>query len=184
MLYTILYISNADRAFNNEEVKELVTESRNWNRLHGITGFLAYVEGILDGQTRCQFIQVVEGEKSDMDDVFTIIKEDPRHKDICVLKEGYIKERKFKSWNMGFERLCLNSNPKLKLFFSMNLSMLSEDGDVENNLLIQFMKTFYNQKEQSDKALYADSAKNQAFNRHTLRSCNRSWHNRMNRKSL
>ena len=151
MFYTILYISNAHRAFNDEELEELVTESRNWNRLHGITGFLAYVEGVIDGETKCQFIQVVEGEKNDVDDVFTIIKEDPRHKDICVLKEGYIKQRKFISWNMGFERLDINSNPNLERFFSMNHSMLSEDGDLEDNILIQFMKTFYDQQEQTDK---------------------------------
>ncbi|MEJ7557070.1 MAG: BLUF domain-containing protein [Pedobacter sp.] len=153
MLYTILYISNAERAFNNTELQELVSESRTWNSLHGITGFLAYVEGVLDGETRCQFIQVIEGKKSDMEDVFTIIEQDPRHQDICVIKEGYINKRKFESWNMGFERLHLISNPKLELFFSMNLSVLSEDGDLDNNVLIDFMKTFYDQKEQSRRDL-------------------------------
>jgi hypothetical protein len=33
----------------------------------------------------------------------------------------------------------------------MNHSMLSEDGDLEDNILIQFMKTFYDQQEQTDK---------------------------------
>jgi hypothetical protein len=153
MLYTILYISNADRAFDNEELDELVLESRAWNSLHGITGFLAYVEGVCDGKTRCQFIQVVEGTKRDIEDVFTIIKQDPRHQDICVIKEGAIKERKFDSWNMGFERLHLNSNPQLELFFSMNLSLLAADGDLDDNILIQFMKTFYDQNKQPSRNL-------------------------------
>jgi hypothetical protein len=148
MLYTILYISNADRAFDNEELDELVSESRVWNSQHGITGFLAYVEGVLDGKTKCQFIQVVEGTKKDIEDVFTIIKQDPRHHNICVIKEGSIRERKFDSWNMGFERLHLNSNSQLELFFSMNLSLLAEDGDLDDNILIQFMKTFYDQNKQ------------------------------------
>jgi hypothetical protein len=153
MLYTILYISNADRAFSSQELDELVWESRAWNSLHGITGFLAYVEGVLDGKTKCQFIQVLEGKKRDIEDVFNVIKQDPRHQDICVLKEGYIKERKFDSWDMGFERLHLNSNPELELFFSMNLSMLSEEGDLEDNILIQFMKTSYDQNEQINRNL-------------------------------
>jgi hypothetical protein len=155
MLYTILYISTAERAFNNKELEELLLESRIWNILHGITGFLAYVEGVLEGKTKCQFIQVVEGETNDIEDVFDIIKHDCRHQDICVIKEGYIEERKFNSWNMGFERLNINSNPALKLFFSMNLSMLSENGNLDNNILIKFMKTFYDQKELSDKDLHA-----------------------------
>ena len=153
MLYTILYISNADRAFDSEELDKLVSESRDWNSIYGITGFLAYVEGVLNGKTRCQFIQILEGKKRHVEDVINIIKQDTRHQDICVLKEGYIKARKFDSWNMGFERIHLNSDPKLKLFFSMNLSLLSEDGDLDNNILIQFMKTFYDENKQLHKSL-------------------------------
>ncbi|MEJ7557477.1 MAG: BLUF domain-containing protein [Pedobacter sp.] len=153
MLYTKLYISNADRAFNNDELEELVSESRTWNSRHGITGFLAYVEGVLDGKIRCQFIQVVEGLKSNIEEVFSNIKHDPRHRDIYVIKEGIINTRQFGSWNMGFERLNLSTNPELQLFFSMDLLMLSVTGDIDNNILMQFMKTFYDQKEQSDKDL-------------------------------
>jgi hypothetical protein len=165
MIYTLLYISTAERAFNNNELEELVSESRTWNSRHGITGFLAYVEGVSEGETNCQFIQVVEGEKKDMEEVLTIIKEDPRHKNICVIKEGYINERKFDSWNMGFECLNINSDPALKAFFSMNLAMLSEDGDLDNNILMRFMKAFYDQKEKLEKELHhSDNIQQHAFN--------------------
>jgi hypothetical protein len=169
MLYTLLYISTAERAFNNKELEELVTESRAWNSLHGITGFLAYVEGVSEGETNCQFIQVIEGEKKDMEEVLTIIEEDPRHKNIFVIKEGYINERKFDSWNMGFERLNINSTPALKAFFSMNLAMLSENGNLDNNILMRFMKTFYDQKENSKKELHhSDNIKQHAYNLPTI----------------
>ena len=175
MLYTILYISTPSKSFDDKELQELVTESRDWNRLHGITGFLAYVEGILDGKTKSQFLQIVEGEKGDIEEVFSIIKADPRHKDLSVLKEGYIKYRKFDSWNMGFERLHINSNPELEVFFSMNLSMLSEEGDLDNNILFKFMKMFYDQKEQSDQNVSRFSLKQYIYSNVLILISYSSW---------
>jgi hypothetical protein len=146
MLYTILYTSHAIKAFNNMELTEIVNESRIWNHAHDITGCLAYVEGVLNGDVLCQFIQVLEGEESEVKKIFTKIQSDARHLDLSVIKEGNIRSRKFSDWRMGFEQIQLNDNPILQTFFSMNTTVLAESGDTEDHILMQFMKSFCDQK--------------------------------------
>jgi hypothetical protein len=146
MLYTILYMSHAVKAFDKTELSEIVNESRIWNHAHDITGCLAYVEGILNGDVLCQFIQVLEGDKNEVKDIFNKIQSDERHLHVSVIKEGFIRNRKFHDWRMGFEEIQLKDNPILHSFFSMNPTLLAEDGDTENHILMQFLKSFCDQK--------------------------------------
>jgi hypothetical protein len=146
MLYTILYTTNANRSFTNEELQRLNKASRNWNRSHNVTGCLAYIEGVLDGNTRCQIIHVLEGSKGDVENIFNQIKLDMRQKNLSVVKVGFIKSRKFNDWTMGCERIQLNDNPFLEGFFFLNNRVLSQDGSLEENILMQFMKSFSNQQ--------------------------------------
>jgi hypothetical protein len=146
MLYTILYLSNAKMVFNDDQLSEILNESITWNGSHGITGFLAYIEGVLNDNTKCQFIQVLEGMKSDVEEIFAKIKLDSRHREIIVIKEGHIINRKFSLWKMGFERIHFSLNPMLQHFFSMNTILLASDGNLEDNILMEFMKSFYDQE--------------------------------------
>jgi hypothetical protein len=147
MLYTILYTSGANEPFDTEDLVELAFQAKKWNNSHSITGCLAYVEGVLNGKTKCQFLQVMEGSKSDVDGVFAKIKFDTRYKDIVMIKEGRIDKRKFSAWKMCVERIELDNNSILQHFFSMDSETLSEDGDVDDNMLMEFMKSFYDQKQ-------------------------------------
>jgi hypothetical protein len=147
MLYTILYLSKAKMVFNDDQLSEILNESITWNGSHNLTGFLAYIEGVLNEDTKCQFIQVLEGMRSDVEDIFAKIKLDSRHRDIIIIKEGHIINRKFSQWKMGFERLHFSLNPKLQHFFLMNPIVLAADGNLNDNVLMQFMKSFYDQKQ-------------------------------------
>jgi hypothetical protein len=147
MLYTILYTSRAKWPFQKHELLELVNDSQIWNSFKSITGCLAYVEGVLNGDTLCQFIQVLEGSEAEVREVFANIKLDSRHIDVSLIKEGKIDRRKFGAWKMGFEQIQLGDNPILQDFFSMDSVVLSADGDTDSNLLMEFMKSFCDQKE-------------------------------------
>ena len=146
MLYTILYTSSANRTFDEDELVDLLVRLRTWNDSHSITGCLAYVEGLLNGNGQCKFIHVLEGSKSNVQEVFAEIKRDSRYSDLTLIKEGKIEQRKFATWKMGVDRIRLSDNPVLQYFFSMNSDILSKDGDAENNMLMDFMRAFYNQK--------------------------------------
>jgi hypothetical protein len=143
MLYTILYLSKARKAFNAHELTILLNQSRIWNNDHRLTGFLAYVSGTVQNKVSSQFIQVLEGDKAEVIDIFSHIQIDNRHNDIKVIKQGFITHRKFSLWKMGFQIFNLNDSALLQQFFSMDASILAEDGDLESNVLMSFMKSFY-----------------------------------------
>jgi hypothetical protein len=76
---------------------EILDTSRNWNAGHGITGVLLYGEG--------SFIQVLEGEKTEVEYIFERIKADRRHKGLIKVLSGEIPERTFPTWTMGFKTM-------------------------------------------------------------------------------
>lgn len=145
MLYTILYVSRAAKKMDDGQLDELLSQSREWNRNHGITGFLAYVEGNLQDQTYHNFIQILEGSKSELKDLFSNIKNDHRHNQVTVIKSGNIIQRKFQNWNMAFERLDLAKFPNLTEFFHLDPGILFSDGNCENSMLMDFIIAFHNQ---------------------------------------
>lgn len=67
------------------------------NTAHALTGMLIYANA--------RFLQVLEGERKDVQHAFSYIKEDPRHEHVTVLSEREISEKSFLHWNMGFKHL-------------------------------------------------------------------------------
>ena len=93
-MYRIIYLSSAVTEFSEEEISSLLIQSRKYNSEHSITGVLLYIEG--------DFLQVIEGEKKIIKQLFEKINLDPRHKGVICVFDGAIKERNFKDWSMGF----------------------------------------------------------------------------------
>lgn len=50
------------------------------------------------------FIQVLEGEKVDVDATFVRISTDPRHRQIVLVGSKRIPQRRFRKWALGFAR--------------------------------------------------------------------------------
>lgn len=64
---------------------------------HVLSGMLLYANG--------RFLQVIEGERKDVLQTFSYIKQDERHDQLHVLSEKDIAEKTFTHWNMGFKHL-------------------------------------------------------------------------------
>lgn len=90
----LIYSSEAAAGLAPSELEQMLAESRVRNRAHGITGVLLFVEGA--------FLQILEGEKNDVDDLMGRIERDPRHHDIKVFYEQEVDERAFASWSMAY----------------------------------------------------------------------------------
>ncbi|MBC7566002.1 MAG: BLUF domain-containing protein [Pedobacter sp.] len=142
MLYLIMYMSTACEALPQKELDAILAESRSWNKSHKISGFLAYVEGNLKDKNYCQFIQVLEGPEAEVTHIFQKIKKDRRHMHLTVIKEGAILNRNFDAWEMGFEKIDLNTNFDLHEFFDLDTKTLADHGNINNNMLLDFMKAF------------------------------------------
>ena len=94
MPFRLIYSSEAAPGLAAPELEQMLAESRVRNKAHGITGVLLFVEGA--------FLQILEGEKVDVDDLMGRIERDARHHDIKVFYEQEVDERAFASWSMAY----------------------------------------------------------------------------------
>lgn len=96
-MLSLIYASTATKLFTQQELVELLETSQKNNVKTDITGMLLYRGG--------NFIQVIEGEPDAVLELYEIIKEDPRHKDVTLLSKDPIKNRQFPNWSMGFRNI-------------------------------------------------------------------------------
>jgi hypothetical protein len=79
------------------ELGIFLSEIRRKNQQQEVTGLLLYNEGT--------FIQVIEGTRDVIQDLFQIIKKDPRHSNIVKLLDESIESRAFPDWSMGYRKI-------------------------------------------------------------------------------
>lgn len=94
MLHRIIYLSSASKDLTNEEIHNLLLLSKINNKKNNISGLLLFIDG--------NFIQVLEGEKDKINDLFKKIEIDIRHKNVTKVIEDTIESRQFENWDMGF----------------------------------------------------------------------------------
>lgn len=143
MIYTLIYSSIAAHAMQQYELSQILETARLSNKENEITGCLAYIEGLVSGDRHCLFIQVLEGPEHAVLGVYEKIRNDSRHIAVTTIKQGHIHHRNFDSWEMGFEKIKLSANSPLQGFFSLHPDILAADGDIKDNILLNFMKSFY-----------------------------------------
>lgn len=92
MLVRLLYASRAVDV-GSEAIEAILQQSREHNPSSGITGVLCYGSGV--------FLQVLEGGRETVSELYGHIQRDPRHKDVVLLHYEEIDERRFSGWTMG-----------------------------------------------------------------------------------
>lgn len=90
----IIYISQALVDFDNETLAELASKAQQHNYEKSITGYLWYKKG--------QFLQYIEGDDFELDDLMARINSDKRHKLIYTVHEGNIRNARFPGWSMRY----------------------------------------------------------------------------------
>lgn len=93
MLVRCLYASRVAAPLDPARVDAIVAQSQRNNPPRGITGLLCHADGI--------FIQVLEGGRDAVSDLFTTIVRDDRHQGVRLLAFAEIPERRFGHWTMG-----------------------------------------------------------------------------------
>ena len=95
--YSLVYASSAVRPFSEAELKNLLQVARTNNERLGVSGILLYSDG--------NFLQVLEGEESVVESLFSRIMQDVRHEGGLRLLTREDTQRNFEGWSMGFKRL-------------------------------------------------------------------------------
>ncbi len=94
MLTRLIYASEAAERLTPEGLQALLDQSRAANARRQLTGLLAF-----DSR---RFLQVLEGRREVVSEVFGRIAADPRHRRVVLLETQAVDERLFARWSMGF----------------------------------------------------------------------------------
>lgn len=134
MLVRLLYASRSAEPLTPEVVDAILASSRKLNLTQGITGLLCYSGDI--------FMQVLEGGRETVSQLYNAISRDPRHRDVVLLQYEEITERRFAGWTMGQVNLC-RVNPSILLKYSERpvLDPYAVSGKVSIALLEELIAT-------------------------------------------
>ncbi|MEZ5667977.1 MAG: BLUF domain-containing protein [Alphaproteobacteria bacterium] len=109
MLVHCLYASRPTRGVAAGVVDSILQQSMRNNPARGITGMLGYTDDV--------FVQLLEGGRDAVCDLFAAIVRDERHADVRLLVYEEIAERRFANWTMGQVNVG-RINPAVLLRFS------------------------------------------------------------------
>lgn len=104
----LVYVSSATWAMSETALLALLEQARARNARQHVTGMLLYAGD--------NFIQVLEGEAADVEEIYAAIVNDDRHKDHIVLRKGAISSRTFADWSMGFRQVGENDLSRIPGF--------------------------------------------------------------------
>ncbi|MBM3388835.1 MAG: BLUF domain-containing protein [Betaproteobacteria bacterium] len=134
MLVRLMYCSRAATGVDSEELSLLLRQCRSHNGEAGITGMLCFSEGL--------FIQVIEGGRSGVNQLYQRILADPRHHDVVLLVYDEISQRRFAGWMMGQVNMArVNTAMLLKYSERPSLDPYSVSGRVTLALFEELLAT-------------------------------------------
>lgn len=134
MLVRCLYASRPVAALQGVALDTILDQSRKNNPALGITGLLCVSDDL--------FIQVIEGGRDEVCDLFNAIVRDDRHQQVRLLAYEEISERRFGNWTMGHVSINkLNPGLLLKYFRRVELNPLECSGAATMALLGELVAT-------------------------------------------
>ncbi len=97
MLCHLVYVSTATHPMGDQDLADLLAQSRERNERNDVTGMLLYKDR--------RFIQLLEGHEENVQKIFDSIRKDERHTDVELLWLRYVQYRDFPDWTMGFRNV-------------------------------------------------------------------------------
>lgn len=114
-----------------DDIKQLWIKSKKSNAKLNITGILLYIDG--------DFLQVLEGKKNIVLNLFELIKIDKRHKSMIIVFNNEVDKLEFPNWSMAFSATDYNEIKKIQGFEDVNPKKMAK---IDNKTVIIFIKTF------------------------------------------
>jgi hypothetical protein len=95
-MFQLMYVSTATRKMANDDLCSILEVSRAKNNRLDVTGLLLHLD--------YGFLQILEGPKDAVLEIFGAIARDHRHTGLRILFQRDVPERLFGNWTMGFDR--------------------------------------------------------------------------------
>ena len=93
-MFELIYRSVAQPSITTTDVLAILNTSRKFNAQHDITGCLVFYNH--------EFVQILEGDKKTVQELYASIEKDKRHINVQLLDENEKAERIFPKWSMAF----------------------------------------------------------------------------------
>lgn len=128
-LVRLIYTSTITDKFEVSDIARILKIARVKNQAIDVTGLLLF--------NRRFFLQCLEGERDDVNQIYHKIATDPRHKTPVIIDYQEIVDREFEVWNMGY----LQDAERLRELFykhtkTINFDPYKMNGDTAKALLI------------------------------------------------
>lgn len=134
MDHCIVYFSFSVKPFSEADINAILEQSRRHNSEHNISGMLLYLNGSV--------IQVLEGDEDDLNQLYSRIKVDTRHRNVTQVFSRPILERVFQKWSMGYETVTLqeldNIRDIVRIYDDERLA-----AEAGQNIVLKMIKLFY-----------------------------------------
>ena len=127
----LIYVSDKANNYNKSDTIDILVAARKRNMERAITGLIVELDQ--------SFYQILEGNQSDVEDIFQLIKTDSRHYNLRVLYQQPVLKREFGEWAMGYANNIdpqqLDDVNRMLHFFSQKTSFTEIEGDSIKMLL-------------------------------------------------
>ncbi|MDR2215086.1 MAG: BLUF domain-containing protein [Nevskiaceae bacterium] len=134
MLVRLLYASRAARKPDPKTISAILAESHKKNAASGVTGVLCFSDDV--------FLQVLEGGRGPVCEIYNAIVRDERHTQVQLLSFEEISERRFGGWTMGqVQANRINPSLLLKYTEKAELDPFAVSGRVSMALLEELIAT-------------------------------------------
>jgi hypothetical protein len=134
MLVRCLYASRAATRLTAVALDDILVQSHRNNPRRGITGMLCFTSEV--------FVQVLEGGRDEVCELYNAIVRDERHTHIRLLAYEEIAERSFGSWTMGqVDAQTVNPSLLLKYSKTARLDPFTITGQATMSLLMELAAT-------------------------------------------
>ena len=134
MLVRCLYASRPSAPLQGVGLDRILEQSRKNNPALGVTGLLCVSDNL--------FVQVLEGGRDEVCELYNAIVRDDRHQNVRMLSYEEISERHFGNWTMGQVSIAkLNPALLLKYFKRIELDPFDCSGHATMSLLRELVAT-------------------------------------------
>ena len=93
MLVRCLYASHVAKPLTPSLLDSILEQSCKNNPILGVTGLLCFTKNI--------FVQIIEGGRDEVNQLFLAIARDDRHREVQLLAFDEVSQRRFSNWTMG-----------------------------------------------------------------------------------
>lgn len=129
-MFELVYYSISNTEITTEIVNDILKKSRATNAKKNITGCLLFYNKV--------YLQLLEGEKEDVQELYEKIKKDTRHYEVTLLVAHDATERMFPGWSMAFHE-SINKESDINQFIN-NIDFFSKNNDLQTEATDMFLR--------------------------------------------